>query len=493
MSALIPILLSMGLFDKPEDPFYYAKETIHLNYYGEWVGGGGDEPYVPDTGATHADLQRAYWSYSTTDATPPRHRVYFKPATVEKYWRAIVDVTGDGRKDRVFRDPEDGILKLGQNFGSNSAPLYAEAVDLFGEGNFPMSEVGGGKLPFKMRFTADVIGAKGIVKASVDYVRLQDINGDGRPDILDARNPGKWIAYLNTPSSSGNPIYWAKTEIPVDHLVDEWRSRVSEGANPSGHRSDFANGWISGARFPLAWILSSERGRAEARGYEFWGWNVQNGCTGVSSLAPLEMARTSCAWARSHSRDIIWPLDQLAGSDLVFDVVDANGDGYVDLVSRDWPYGFRAFRETPTNLEIPVVDPECRQGVCEPGLFRAPAEKPSVHHNGLPNLVVLPKPESIYPDLPAELQVVRNNYDKFAACYADGDVFCNPNPPFTITTYADCYSWYGGLRWDLNPSSDPKNCLVEDISTRWQGHILKLGRLPGDTLNFISDIAGLGQ
>ncbi|MFC6635346.1 FG-GAP repeat domain-containing protein [Microbulbifer taiwanensis] len=488
MSALVSILLSVGIMGKEVQAVSYSGlESVNLpSRTVEQIAAG--PPSVADFGVEDDNLQRAHWSNVTIFSSPfNKHRINFPAATVDKYWKAVADMDGDGRRDLIFK--RDGKLKLGRNIGSNSRPEYLAPIDLFGEGDFSMGEVGDGSLPLKLTLSTEIIGSKGVGKSTVEYVRLQDLNGDGRLDIVDARSPGEWIAYMNMPSGHGTggyPIYWEKLTLAVEQRVDEWRSRVSVG----GHGGDFKNGWVSGARFPLSWTLSGTYRLAEAWGYAFWGWNVQNSCTAVTSLDPVQMSRTACAWERFPSSDLEWQLGSSTVFDLVFDLTDANGDGYVDLVSSRWPQGFQVIGLTPADLENTVENPECRQGICEPGLFRAEAGRP--WEQDYLGLVVLPKPESVLEDLPAELQVVRNNYDKFATCFDDGEVYCNPVPPFTIDAYENCYSWYGGFRRDLSPTH-PSSCLVEDISTRWQGNIRAQQQLPRGSLTIISNVAGFGN
>ncbi|WP_226865037.1 RHS repeat-associated core domain-containing protein [Microbulbifer taiwanensis] len=457
----------------------------------------GVSPELPED----TDITRAYWSYSveeTHSTTPPglRHRFSFPAATLEKSWTAFVDLTGDGLPDLVYRSTDDGELKLARNRSTDSSLDFEESVNLFSEGNFDMSEVGGGKLPLNLRYTTDVAESDGLATSSVDYVRLQDLNGDGRLDLVDARTPGEWVAYINTPPShrqdtspefgpSGDyPIYWMKTRIPVDHLVEEWREKVR--LDESNLTID--NGWISGDRFPLSWTLSGME-LAQARAFDYFGWNLGNFCTDLDVLDPLSMPLASCAWERNTAADITWSLDQKSDSYVVIDTRDINGDSYPDLVSIDWPQGFQFVGGwTPKSLQKSIPDAECRAlGLfgqdCEPDVFSASAEPPWEHYRSSVAPVVLPKPQG---DSTLIEQQMSQSHSRFLDCYSDGAVECTG---FQLSAYGDCYSWYGGRRRDLKPT-DGYNCYVEDLSVRWQGFTRGINTPPKRALNVHYNVAG---
>lgn len=465
MSALVPILLAAGVLNQGAEPASYSgEEVFNLSSKSEeQTVPAGNLPDVPDSGTTLSNLRRTYWSYSIKNPglNFVTYVIHFPAATAKKYWAAHADFTGDGLKDLVYRF--DGVLKLARNVTSNADPHYAASVDLFSLGDFSMSEVSDGKLPFKLSFTVDLINSQDTATSSVDYVRLQDLNRDGRMDIVDARKPGDWIAYINNPAGGGDAIYWEKTEIPVGSLVNEWRSRVSVDDNGTG----FTNGWIAGARLPLSWTLSGFE-KAKAAGYAYWGWNVQNSCTHVSPLFPHEAARYSCAWERQPSADIYWDV---SGSSRAYRIIDTRGidsGNAPDLASAHWPHlGFRFVRGwAPKYLQADVHEPECRDlepfgQDCEPDIFVAQAEAPWELGQG----VVIPKPEGT--DLTLVEQQLKSDRGRFMSCYEDGETFCQGL--FYFQEIQDCYSWYGGRRKDLKPD-DSHTCLVEDLSTRWRGY-----------------------
>ncbi|MFC6980056.1 hypothetical protein [Microbulbifer taiwanensis] len=429
----------------------------------------GQELEVEDSGVNFEDLRRSYWASATTggDGNYYYHTVYFPPAVATEYWSAVVDMTGDGRRDLVFY--RDGDLRLSENIGSVSEHEYADPVDLFGEGNFVLSEVGNGKLPLKLQISFDLIGSSGTAMSSVDYIGLQDVNRDGRTDVVDARNPGHWIIYLNRPSGGSALIYWEKIEAPVNYLVEEWRARVSVGDSGSG----FENGWISGARFPLSWTLSGIE-MAEARAYKFSGLSLD--CSYLSPLFPLEYPGQACAWERKPSKDVAWTVDGSPRSYKIIALRGVDDDAVLDVAGVEWSPGFRFVRGwEPEELRIAVQEPECRDlepfgQDCEPDVFVAPAKTPWNHYAGFhpgPGEVVLPKPESLNSDSLTQIEVeLREEYDRYIGCFENGNLYC---AALEIQAYQECYSWYGGRRGDLKPG-DGYDCLVEDSSTRWRGY-----------------------
>jgi hypothetical protein len=119
---------------------------------------------------------------------------------------ALQDFTGDALPDLVFRNSSAGNAQLwiarnetdfaGTSLGQ-AAPLFPPAL-----AGVPLSE---------QWLSGPRYGYETQMNIESTFVQIIDFNGDGRPDVLDARDKTDWTAYLNYPGPNGQPTWVVKT------------------------------------------------------------------------------------------------------------------------------------------------------------------------------------------------------------------------------------------------------------------------------------------
>lgn len=151
------------------------------------VTGDGRADLVAQLSGADAGALRVYTGNGATTSTPWETTYTATPPQWEFADTLIVaDVTGDDRADVVVRDPS-----------ANNGTLYIYPNDGSGSAN-----------PWPSRFAA------GTGWNIVDRILVGDVTGDGRPDLL-ARNPvesdGTLYVYPNNGSVTSNP--WTQSPI----------------------------------------------------------------------------------------------------------------------------------------------------------------------------------------------------------------------------------------------------------------------------------------
>lgn len=210
----------------------------------------------------------------------------------------LIDVTGDGRPDMVFR--KDNQLWTAPNLPASGGSTSLGAVNLLSDATFTSGQIET-RTSTASRF--DVRPGD----AHIDQVwrKAIDVNGDGRLDIIDAgEQAGRWVVYLNTPNPGPSGIKWVRRSFRITALYEHMHRR--------GLR-------VTDNYVPLT---SRYTGRDFRHGYCFqWNgtkWNPvpfpTNGPCGGGGWPPVDNdfgpEKTYTEW----------------------DVTDVNGDGYPDFV-----------------------------------------------------------------------------------------------------------------------------------------------------------------
>jgi RHS repeat-associated protein len=221
-------------------------------------------------------------------------------------WQSLADFTGDGRADLVFRDGTSDDLLLGVNRPGTDGALAlgpsSSTVVPFTGAVLPAGplEIRSSELPRWVGHDID--------DANIDYLWRQaiDVNGDGRTDIVDAREAeDQWVFYLNTPGATPYDIVWVRQPISNAHVLQQLDLRdmdpLVDGYLPLSRRYTWRDhDWWSCQR----WLPDD-------------GWEIYPGPCPQSELFP----------------DNYGP--QVTYTDWL--LTDANGDGYVDVAMNGSP------------------------------------------------------------------------------------------------------------------------------------------------------------
>jgi RHS repeat-associated protein len=133
-------------------------------------------------------------------------------------WHSLIDVTGDGRPDLVFKKNDRLWVALNHPASTGETTL---GIPLLGpQGIIPFQDAVFQAGAFSTHTASKRrlwYGTSG--RNTVDVWRQAiDVNGDGRIDIVDAgEEPQRWIVYLNTPGGSTG-IQWRRRVLSVERL-----------------------------------------------------------------------------------------------------------------------------------------------------------------------------------------------------------------------------------------------------------------------------------
>ncbi len=250
--------------------------------------------------------------------------------------QTLVDFTGDGRADLVFRDDKGASptykLKIARNdpsaAGGFAAPEFLDGVPthLMDARSFKYARF---KQPTDSLYNEENI-----------WTQTIDVNGDGRLDIVDAASQAWiWVVYLNTPDSSvASGIKWERRAYNItklyNHFHDEgWGSSLEGGFLPLSRR-------ITGRRYvrETCWVKTN----------------------GQWVSAPQWVRAPLVPGTNFNIRECDQPKETYDlsshGDELTFtewSLADMNGDGYPDFTFNSSPI---VFTGTVTILREPGSD-----------------------------------------------------------------------------------------------------------------------------------------
>ena len=233
------------------------------------------------------------------------------PVAGERYamWQTLIDVTGDGRPDLVFK--KNDKLWIAYNAPGLNGQTTLGAGN---QGIVQLSDATFANGAFSTQTSVHKRFAYAPANRNTTEIWRQaiDVNGDGRIDIIDAaEEPGHWVIYLNTP---GGPtgVQWQRRSFSIE--------TIRETLVSNGHV-------IDGDYVPL----SRRATGADGKMWQCWRWNgtqwnwypdgfFNHRCLGV------ENELTAHGPEQTY---IEWELN------------DLNGDGYPDFVFNSSPVDFQ--------------------------------------------------------------------------------------------------------------------------------------------------------
>ncbi len=228
----------------------------------------------------------------------------------------LTDITGDGRADFLVPGPNDiSRVFVAQNAstGANAGPAvsfsqtYQELLDI------PVGKV---ISEHEQKKIGDWEGNEDT------FIRLIDMNGDGRTDVLESKERDYWTLYLNLPgrvsdpSASPDSIVWSERRIETGSLKDALAAR---GLLDSTDKPLPLSRSISGMSISYRNVCADTAYPADSidpvggsPGYVF---SDDNPCLRWASIPTRAQTRSVKVW----------------------DLLDMNGDSYPDFVSTELP------------------------------------------------------------------------------------------------------------------------------------------------------------
>jgi RHS repeat-associated protein len=245
-------------------------------------------------------------------------------------WQSLIDVTGDGRPDLVFKKNDKLWVAYNRpsTNGQTTVGALPQSIVQLTDSTFDSSVLAKHSTVVQ-RYALDaaqLLGPPAAYRNTVNvWQQAIDINGDGRIDIIDASEEAEhWVVYLNTQDPVTGGVKWQRRSFSVKALRETLTSE--------GHT------------FDSSYVPLSRRSTGSAiQVYECWKWagtpqdgqwqwypeglNGQ-GCFGDSVVHARGGERTYVEW----------------------ELIDLNGDGYPDFVFNSSPADFQGNKPATKGL-----------------------------------------------------------------------------------------------------------------------------------------------
>ena len=230
--------------------------------------------------------------------------------TIHDTGHGLRDVTGDGLPDLVFPAPPGGGLRFvpaTPGAGAVYDPAPDAARDVFPPAldPAPLGQMQTGQVRY--RYSNRRV-------YELTWVQQIDVNGDGRLDIVDAREGPHWKVLLNMPGPDGAPE-WLERTFEIDRL----RQHLASIGVPD-----------IGGPLPLARSQTGLRSSAERCVHVAASGEWQLGCpepdgSGFDPPPAPDRYHTIGEW----------------------EIADFNGDGYPDVIANALPVDARTLSDSP--------------------------------------------------------------------------------------------------------------------------------------------------
>lgn len=224
----------------------------------------------------------------------------------------LMDVTGDGRPDMVFSTSSGLFVARNRADVSGASVLNDPALSgTFNGGPMTKKFLDSFAPPTKVDpFPNDFLDEK-TDSITDTWTQFIDVNGDGRPDLIDAAElPGnKWVVYLNTPAANSHDTIWIRKVFDIQNLRTMLEAR--------------GNKMPSSIHVPLMRQYTGAKISAElCFEYDYdahvWKTDFGNDCDAYAGGANLLPRLHRQGWATQ----VAWRL------------LDFNGDGGLDLLMQ---------------------------------------------------------------------------------------------------------------------------------------------------------------
>jgi RHS repeat-associated protein len=226
-------------------------------------------------------------------------------------WHELLDVTGDGRPDLVYRNGNSMMLAVNRPADMSgrtmfSAPRVVPAASsgpVLASPDKPLQHETISGTPSEINPEAS--GRHG--RTEFVYRQMVDVNGDGRIDVVDGHEtPGQWVFYLNTPGADPSQIVWVRRPVDMTPLIAQLSSR--------GYAFD--DGYVP---------VSRRHSGVESVRDICFRW--------TTTIAPPDWVRMDPSDPQMKPNCADYANTQVVEFTYVeWELRDVNGDGYIDVV-----------------------------------------------------------------------------------------------------------------------------------------------------------------
>lgn len=259
------------------------------------------------------------------------------PGSRYNMWQTLLDVTGDGRPELVFKQNNNLWMAYNRPAAGGNTTLGVLQGSV---GVRQLSDATFGDRPLAMHMaTSPRYSTTGQNTVEV-WRQAIDVNADGRIDVIDAGEMANaWVVYLNTPGGSTGVI-WQRRLLSTTKLAQDLAA--------AGHS-------LTSNQVALSRRSSGRNNKAVV----CWRWNDP---AGQWAVAPLN----SCPQSTFPVPD-----DQLRERTFVeWELNDLNGDGYPDFAFNSTPVLSRTDPAATSPPRLPASEDERRALRSQPFLKR---------------------------------------------------------------------------------------------------------------------------